>query len=87
MVEINGPVGTEPMETLTHGCDVTPEGPRRQPMAEGTRCLFSQRVYKTVNVTLFLTMVPPLKYDETRYSRILQDLGENKKSSKSLPNF
>jgi hypothetical protein len=31
----------------------------------------------SLKVTLFLTMVQPLKYHETGYLRILQDLEEN----------
>lgn len=44
------------------------------------RTVCFQHFYKKLKVTLFLTMVLPLKYDETRYSRILQDLGENLKN-------
>lgn len=42
---------------------------------------FFQCFCNNLKVTLFLTTAPPLKYDEIGYSRILQDLGENKKIS------
>lgn len=45
------------------------------------KTIFFQCFRNNLKVTLFLTMVLPLKYDETGYSRTLQDLEENKNSS------
>lgn len=48
-------------------------------MAVEIRPFFFYCLYNNSKITLFLTMVLPLKYDETGYSRTLQDLEEIKK--------